>query len=363
MLSGARFAAVALALGAAASFAVSNVTQMSAIARQPYPAGSDPNGGASPADKQEPDAAGNGTATSESGTSEARTSESARPQRTSKTIDGGLLVRVGRDPLWLLGLVASIAGFAMEATALSIAPVVLVQPLIVAELAFAIPLAAFIAKHPLGKAEWTGIALVSSGLLALLIVVHPSNTPISAPPERWLLLFGSVAAVVLGLLAVSRRTGAIARTSLLAGAAGVTFGLLSIITKATTHQLAVHGIGFLGTWQPWVLAALGIVGMTLTVNTYQSGPLAVSLPLLDVGEPIAASLIATVVFGESLGQIGVTGDAILAAGIAAIVGGVASLDHSPLVRSHVETSATQDRREGRPADDQPVQCARRTPPS
>ena len=337
MLSGARFAAVALALGAAASFAVSNVTQMSAIARQPSPAGADAPREASCDDNVS--------------------------QRSSKTIDRGLLVRVGRDPLWLLGLVASVAGFAMEATALSIAPVVLVQPLIVAELAFAIPLAAFVAKHRLGKAEWTGIALVSSGLLALLIVVHPSNTPISAPPARWLLLFGSVAAVVLGLLAVSKRAGAIARTSLLAGAAGVTFGLLSIITKATTHQLAVHGIGFLATWEPWVLAVLGITGMTLTGNTYQSGPLAVSLPLLDVGEPVAASLIATVVFGESLGRIGLAGDAVLAAGIAAIIGGVAALDRSPLVRSHVEASALPDPSSESSDDDQRIRCSRRTPPS
>ena len=356
MLSGERFAAVALAIGAAASFAVSNVTQMSAIARQPSTAGGDPSTDTlrpDRTDRSEPD----------EGVPETGPSGVDSSRRVPKAIDGGLLVRVGRDPLWLLGLVASVAGFAMEATALSIAPVVLVQPLIVAELAFAIPLAAFMAKHRLGRAEWSGIALVSSGLLALLIVIHPSNTPISAPPGRWLLLFGSVAAVVLGLLAVSKRAGAIARTSLLAGAAGVTFGLLSIITKATTHQLATHGIGFLATWQPWVLAALGLAGMTLTVNTYQSGPLAVSLPLLDVGEPIAASLIATVVFGESLGQIGVAGDAVLAAGIAAIVGGVASLDRSPLVRNHVETSAVADPSSGNAEGQQAIACARRSPPS
>ncbi len=323
LLSGERFAAIVLALGAAASFAVSNVTQMSAIARQPAHGDSDPGG---------PDSGD----TDSGDTDEASRDSAAKSgQQLTKAIDGGLLVRVGRDPVWLIGLLASVAGFGMEAIALSIAPVVLVQPLIVAELAFAIPLAAVVAKHRLGQAEWTGIALVSIGLMTVLVVVHPSNTLITATPGRWLVLFASVAAIVAALLAFSRGAGKIVKTSLLAAAAGVTFGLLSIITKATTHQVQVHGIGFLATWQPWVLAVLGIVGMTLTVNTYQAGPLAVSLPLLDVGEPVAASLIATLVFGESVGHIGESGDALLAAGILAIMAGVASLDRSPMVRGQV----------------------------
>jgi hypothetical protein len=53
-----------------------------------------------------------------------------------------LLVRLGAEPLWLAGLGASIVGFGLEATALAVAPVVLVQPLIVGELLFALPLAA-----------------------------------------------------------------------------------------------------------------------------------------------------------------------------------------------------------------------------
>ncbi len=320
LLSGERFAAIVLALGAAASFAVSNVTQMSAIARQPARRESDPDG---------PNSGNVGDARREDGTG-----VRSEPQ-TPKAIDGGLLVRVGRDPVWLIGLLASVAGFGMEAIALSIAPVVLVQPLIVAELAFAIPLAAVVAKRRLGQAEWTGIALVSIGLMTLLVVVHPSNTLITATPGRWLVLFASVAAIVAALLAFSRRAGKIVKTSLLAAAAGVTFGLLSIITKATTHQVQVHGIGFLATWQPWVLAVLGIIGMTLTVNTYQAGPLAVSLPLLDVGEPVAASLIAMLVFGESVGRIGVSGDALLGVGILSVMAGVASLDRSPMVRGQV----------------------------
>ena len=92
--SGALIVAVPASVGAAASFAVANVAQM----------------------------------------------RGARRSQTTRTLDPGLLLHLGADPLWLAGLGASIIGFALEATALAIAPVVLVQPLIVAELLFALPL-------------------------------------------------------------------------------------------------------------------------------------------------------------------------------------------------------------------------------
>lgn len=114
MTSGALIVAVPASVGAAASFAVANVAQM----------------------------------------------RGARRSQTTRTLDPGLLLHLGADPLWLAGLGASIIGFALEATALAIAPVVLVQPLIVAELLFALPLAAAAGGSRLGRREWTGVGRI-----------------------------------------------------------------------------------------------------------------------------------------------------------------------------------------------------------
>lgn len=284
MSAGHELPAVALALGAAASFAVSNVTQMDAVSRHPE------GGGA------------------------------------------GLLVRVARDPLWLVGLVASILGFGLEAAALSVAPVVLVQPLIVAELPLALPLAALIAGRRLGKTEWTGIAMVTCGLVVVVSVIRPSDTPIVAGGSVWAVLFLSIALLAAVLVAGGRRLGPVGRTTALAAAAGATFGLLSVITKATTHQFAAHGAAALLRWEPWALAAVGLVGMTLAQNAYRSGPLAVSLPLLDLGEPICGSLIAVAAFHERLGGFGAGSAALFGLAVFVVVGGVLVLDRSPLVQ-------------------------------
>ena len=285
MSTGHYLPAVALALGAAGAFAVSNVTQMDAVSRHPE---------------------GSGT---------------------------GLLVRVARDPLWLVGLVASILGFGLEAAALSVAPVVLVQPLIVAELPLALPLAAVIAGRRLGGAEWTGVAMVAVGLVGIETVLKPSDTPIVASGPVWGVLFASVALLTVALVGAGRGRGAVGRTTAFAAAAGATFGLLSVITKATTHEFGAHGAIALLHWQPWALAAVGLFGMTLAQNAYRSGPLAVSLPLLDLGEPVCGSLIAVAAFHERLGGSGAIPAALFGIAAVLIVGGVLALDRSPLVRS------------------------------
>ena len=279
--------AVGLALLAAACFAVSNVTQMDAVSRQP----------------------------------------------PGRSVDAGVLVRVARDPLWLVGLGASILGFGLEALALAIAPVVLVQPLIVAELPFALPLAARVAGRRLGRQEWAGIGLVSAGLAGVVAVIRPEDAPIRAGAAVWLALFAAVAVVAAGLVAAGHRAGPVGRTSAVAAAAGATFGLLSVVTKATSRQFEMHGLGALAGWEPWALAVVGLTGMTLAQNAYRAGPLAVSLPLLDIGEPAAGSLIAVAVFGERLGPMGAAGAAVLVVALVAVVAGVAVLDRSPLVQA------------------------------
>ncbi len=285
--------AIALALGAAASFAVSNVAQMDAVRRQP------PGGSSSRA----------------------------------TGVDAGLVVKAARDPLWLGGLAASILGFGMEAAALAVAPVILVQPLIVAELPFALPLAAFIAGKRLGRREWAGILMVTAGLATVVATIHPADSPIRAGAEVWLLLFAASSLLVLALIVLTGRSSGLVRTSALAGAAGATFGLLSVVTKATTQQFAHHGLWALRSWQPWALAVVGIVGMSLAQNAYRAGPLAVSLPLLDIGEPLTGSLIAVLAFGEQLGKLSPLAVGVLVAGIVCIGSGVATLDRSPLVQA------------------------------
>ncbi|HEX6393889.1 MAG TPA: DMT family transporter [Acidimicrobiales bacterium] len=279
--------AVALALGAALCYAGANVSQAISVRRQPH----------------------------------------------RDRIDLSLVVRMLRQPLWLAGLGASVVGFALEATALGLAPVVLVQPLVVAELLFALPLAALATGSRLGRRERIGALLVGLGLAAFALVVNPTNPKFTAGSGTWVVLLGVVAAAVGVMLLIAFRKRGIVRTSATAVAAAVVFGLLAVLTKTCARDFAAHGVAALATWQPWAVAGTGIIGETLAQNAFAAGPLAISLPLIDIGEPLVASIISIVVFGERISGLTQSSLAAILIAAAATTAGVIALDTSPLVQA------------------------------
>jgi uncharacterized protein (TIRG00374 family) len=280
--------AIPLALGAAVSFAVANVTQMRASRRATAP----------------------------------------------ETLSPRLLLRLVRDREWLVGLAASVIGYGLQASALFLAPVLLVQPLIVAELLVALPLASSLAGIRLHRREWTGAGLVAAGITAFVLVGDPHGDRTQLSATTWIIMTASVAAFVaaLVLIAESRRDRPMQRATLLAIAASVCFGLLSVLTKVVGRQFQDHGLATLILPQPWMLAIVAVTGLLLTQTAFRIAPLSVSLPVIDVGEPLVASLLAALAFGESIG-IGV-GTAIgVGLSATAIVTGIAILDTSPIARA------------------------------
>jgi drug/metabolite transporter (DMT)-like permease len=280
--------AIPLAVGAAASFAVANVAQMRASRRADAPEG----------------------------------------------VSATLLIRLLRDKEWLLGLATSIVGYGCQAVSLYLAPVLLVQPLIVSELLFALPLSARLAGVQLHKREWTGAALVAAGIAVFVAVGHPKGDRTTIATSTWVTITISVAAAVgvLVVVAESRRRQPMLRASLLALAASFCFGLLAVLTKVVGHEFTDHGFGALVRPQPYMLATVAITGLLLSQTAFRIAPLSVSLPIIDVGEPVSASLLAGLAFGETIG-IGIGSLIGVAIAGAAALTGIGLLDTSAVVRA------------------------------
>lgn len=280
--------AIPLAVSAAASFAVANVTQMRASRRADAPEG----------------------------------------------VSATLLIRLVRDKEWLLGLATSVLGYGCQAVSLYLAPVLLVQPLIVSELLFALPLSARLAGVQLHRREWGGAVLVAAGIAVFVAVGHPKGDRTTIATSTWVAITVSVAVAVAVLVTVaeSRRGKPMLRASLLALAASLCFGMLAVLTKVVGHEVTAHGIGALARPQPYMLAAVAIFGLMLSQTAFRIAPLSVSLPIIDVGEPVSASLLAGLAFGETIGiGIGTTIGVAVAGGAA--LAGIALLDTSAVVRA------------------------------
>src|SRR6202011_2170047 len=80
----------------------------------------------------------------------------AQPQ--DKSLHLGLLARLVTKPLWLAGIAADGLGFVFQFVALGHGSLILVQPLLVSGLLFALPLGAWLAHTRLGRQDWIGAA-------------------------------------------------------------------------------------------------------------------------------------------------------------------------------------------------------------
>ena len=139
------------------------------------------------------------------------------------------------------------------------------------------------------------------------------------------------------------------RASVLALSASVCFGMLSVFTKVVGHQFEHHKAATLLHSQVYLLAAFAITGLITSQTAFRIAPLSVSLPLIDVGEPFVASLLAVIALHEKLDLGSGTAVGVAFSG-AAVALGVAILDTSPLVQAAQLEVTTSLQRSGDRAD-------------
>jgi drug/metabolite transporter (DMT)-like permease len=239
----------------------------------------------------------------------------------------GLLVRLATSPMWVFGIAADVGGYVCQFEALDHGSLVLVQPLLVSGMLFALPLGAHFAGARLSLTDWLGAAGVCGGLSLFLSVSNPTNGRSDAGASTWAGLIIGSAVVVAVLVVVAGRGRGTRRAAALAGGAGVTYGLTAALTK-TSSALLGHGLShLLGHWQPYVLVVAGLIGMLLAQSAFQAGPLDASLPTLTLVDPAVSILIGVFGFGEAIAGGG-TRRSLEIAGVLAAVAGVYVLGRS-----------------------------------
>ncbi|MFE6286795.1 DMT family transporter [Streptomyces sp. NPDC057877] len=252
-----------------------------------------------------------------------------------------LLRHLARDRLWLCGIALAVLAYGFQSLALAFGPLSLVQPLIVAELVFAVPLSARLYRMRLGRREWFGTLAVAVGLGLALASARPrGGRPEAAGLGSWLLVLGATAALVCAALAVGRVLTGPWRASATALAAGAVMGTQSVLLAATVDRLRHGLLSALAAWQTYVLVIASVGGLLLIQSAFQQGPLAASVTVIDATEPVVAVTVGTTLFGETV-SAGWPVTAVTVAGLVCVGAGIVSLDTSPLI------AALHGRRPGR----------------
>ncbi len=213
----------------------------------------------------------------------------------------GSLLTLAKQTFWLLGTVALLVGYVLQAMALDRGRLAVIQPLLVTTIVFALPLGYFLTNQAIHRREVLGAAVVVLGLIVFTVVGQAASGRDNAPADQWavaVVVFGSIAAVLLFL----GGRGSVPRKAALYGAcAGVLYGLSASLCKPTVEILNVDGItGVLSHWEFYAFAAAGILAFLVQQVSLATGKLAASVATVSVCNPLVSILIGTVLLQERL---------------------------------------------------------------
>lgn len=258
----------------------------------------------------------------------------AATQPAELALSPRLITRLARRPLWLLGIGFDIAAYALEAAALGVGSVVVVGPVLVSSLLFAIPLATVGQPAKVTRREMSAAGLVVIGLSVFVTVGDPRGISSTASTLGWVLAGAFVFLVAGAAVGFGRRAGAGPERALLFGlATGALYALTAVLTKATVDLFDDGVLDSLGHWQPYALVTVSIVGLVINQSAFQAGHLAASLPAIAVTNPVLASVLGVVLFDERFGASGGLAVGVTALAVVAMIIGTLRLARSPLVTS------------------------------
>ncbi|GAA4595259.1 DMT family transporter [Planotetraspora phitsanulokensis] len=217
-----------------------------------------------------------------------------------------------RRPRWLIGTGAVALGGGLHIVALSAGPLIVVQPMGVASLLFALPIAAALHGRKPSGGELIAAAVVGAGLIGLVMLVPPTAPTPSLDDTSSLGLLSGAVLTALVCFGLARSIGGAGRTALLAVAAGVMYGACATITR-----VIVDGDGHL--WLLTVMPIPVLAALGLLQRAYAGRHFAVAYATLQLTDPLTAVACGALLLGEPLPRN------LAAAVVAALVAGAGTV--------------------------------------
>ncbi len=231
-----------------------------------------------------------------------------------------------RNRLWWAGTAVAGSGYGFQALALTWGSLILVQPLLVSALLFALPMSARMAHRRVTTHDWVWALVLTFGLATFVTLarVQPGNyRPV---PAVWILATVLCVTVVLACVVGGARTEGRRRALLIATAVGVLFGVVSVLTKVTVQRLNDEGLwGTLVVPAPYLVVILGVAATLLQQSAFHAGALQTSVPTMLVLEPLVAVSLGVIVLGEALSVTDPRTVAALALAVAAMAAATIAL--------------------------------------
>ncbi len=239
----------------------------------------------------------------------------------------GLFRRLLRDRRWWAGSLVAGAGFGLQAAALGLGSVVLVQALLVTSLLFALVINARVNHRRITRRQAIWAVLLAAAVTVVVTVGDPQAGTPRGSLKTWTvvaLIMGP--ALILCVIGSHVFSGSVS-AMLLGVVSGSLWGLFSVLTKGVVDQLG-HGLpALLRTPEVYVWVVLAVAATAWEQSAFRAGPLTASLPATTVAEPIVGSVLGVAVLGETL-TTNTVGMVALGVSVAVMIAATVALAHS-----------------------------------
>ncbi|OBF70401.1 hypothetical protein A5750_22705 [Mycobacterium sp. 852002-51613_SCH5001154] len=246
-------------------------------------------------------------------------------------MSGTMVTTLATRPLWWAGTVAAVAGYVFQAGALAHGSLLLIQPLLVSSLLFALPLSARLCHQRISAVQWGWATLLTGALTVFVLVGQPREGRVRPAVPAWTLaLLVMVPLLVVCVTAAGRAAGRV-RAMLLGVAVAVLLGMIAVLTKICTHRYAAGGWHALLTVPaPYLLVGLAVAVTLVQNSAFHAGALQASVPIMLVGEPVVAVVLGVGVLGEHL-AVGRSAALALAVAVWGMVAAAVALSRSQAI--------------------------------
>ncbi|MFG3100849.1 DMT family transporter [Streptomyces sp. NPDC048182] len=259
------------------------------------------------------------------------------------------LLRLVRDRYWVGGAALLALTTVLQAAALAVGSLAVVQPLMATELLFTLVVGSLVFHRRPDTRTWLAFAALAVGLALFLGSASPTPGRDIATAGRWGWAGAVLVCLMAGLVAAGRAVRGAPRAALFGSASAVGFGGTAALLKEVTGRLP-QGVGaVLAQWPPYATAVVGGTSFLLLQSALRAGTLAASQPALTLGDALTSVALGWALFDEEI-ALGVRVLPELA-GVALIGLGSVGLARAPSVHGAWDTAPGA--REGPDARDGP----------
>ncbi len=212
----------------------------------------------------------------------------------------GFFLGLLRSVPWLLGSVALLGGYAVQGAALDKGRLVIIQPLLVSTIVFALPLGVLLTHQVVTRRDWAAAAGVVAALATFIVVGDPAAGVDDAADWKWAVSSVVVIALASVVMLFGRGARPARRAAALGTVAGMLFGMSASLAKPVVEELDEGLSVVLSDWRAWALVVMGVAAFLIQQGALATGQLAPAVATTSLANPVVASIIGIVILEERL---------------------------------------------------------------